>query len=558
MPVLYRKYRPQRFSEVVGQKPIITTLQNQIKQGQVSHAYLFVGSRGIGKTSVARILAKAVNCESANQLISQSANQEPSLSLVNSGHLPQEGEKNIVQALPDAKGEACGECEVCKAIEQGNLIDLIEIDAASNTGVDNIRELIDHVRFVPAKTKYKVFIIDEVHMLSKGAFNALLKTLEEPPAHAIFILATTEVGKVPATIISRTQRFDFKRVDRELIEQYLLDILKKENLTVSKDALKLIAVNSEGGLRDALSLLDKALTLGTNAETGEILKLIGITDFAQLEQFMDLIVKHQTGELPKFLSSLSEQGTDFIVFNKDFLEYLRKLLVLKISRNIQLSGLLEEQLGKAEQFAENLTEIQIINFMRLFLRSLKEQATAPSSDLPVLLAGVESTLKKTDSKSESQQPKILAKAGEPTAGPVVSVLTSQNPQPVVKNFISETNNLVQVLEGNLTQAEVESKWGVVSEKLREVNGPLANLIRLSQIERVMPGKIVIGVKYKFHKQNLDQIKNQEIMSKVLWDVFGQKFVIGSELKMHTESDLAQVGVGNLADAIKIFGGELID
>src|SRR6266404_4417483 len=201
MAVLYRKFRPQTFAQVVGQKPIIKTLTNQVKIGSVAHAYLFTGSRGEGKTSVARILAKAVNCKRANQRISESANQ---------------------------LGDACGECDVCKAIEAGNFIDLVEVDAASNTGVDNIRDLIEHVRFSPSLGKYKVFIIDEVHMLSKGAFNALLKTLEEPPKHAIFILATTEINKVPATIVSRTQRFDFKALTSADLEKHLQYVAKEE------------------------------------------------------------------------------------------------------------------------------------------------------------------------------------------------------------------------------------------------------------------------------------------------------------------------------------------
>ena len=305
MPVLYRKYRPQTFKEVVGQKAIVKTLQNQVAGGQISHAYLFIGSRGVGKTSVARILAKAVNCVSENRKSDKSDKSEAELS-----------------------GDACGTCNVCMAVANGNFLDLIEIDAASNTGVDNVRELIEHVRFAPSSGKYKVFIIDEVHMLSKGAFNALLKTLEEPPAHAIFVLATTEIIKVPATIISRTQRFDFKRLSLEETEAQLRQIIKEEKMECPKEAIKLIALHSDGSLRDALSLLDKVFTLGNSPSLDEVLQLIGITDAGLLEKFLGLIVSRLPSDIPLFLDQLMEKGTDFVVFNRDFLEYLSRISFL--------------------------------------------------------------------------------------------------------------------------------------------------------------------------------------------------------------------------------------
>lgn len=344
MAVLYRKYRPQTFAEVLNQKYIIQTLKNQIKSGGVSHAYLFTGSRGVGKTSVARILAKAVNCVGSSQLTADS------LQL----------------------GDACGICDVCKQIENGNFLDMVEIDAASNTGVDNIRELIEHVKFSPTSGKYKVFIIDEVHMLSKGAFNALLKTLEEPPKHAIFILATTEINKVPATIVSRTQRFDFKALTAGDLHQHLEKISEQENLKFPKEVLQLIAENAEGSVRDALSLLDKLMTLGSEATIEDCQQLLGVTDIAVCENLLEFIASGKAQELPEFFNQLLEKGLDFKILNRDFLEYLRKALVFKITDGQQAFALSAEHLKKLSDVTGKLTSPDLMFIIRLFLRSYKD------------------------------------------------------------------------------------------------------------------------------------------------------------------------------------------
>ena len=221
---LYRTYRPQNFSEVAGQEHITKTLMNALKNDKISHAYLFSGPRGTGKTSIAKIFAKAVNCEKA------------------------------------PTSDACCSCEICKGIAEGKISDVIEIDAASNNGVDEIRDLRERVKYVPSVCKYKVYIIDEVHMLSTSAFNALLKTLEEPPKHAIFILATTEIHKIPATILSRCQRFDFRAISTPDLIKRVSEVATKENIDITDEAIEVIALNAEGGLRDALSLLDQAIS----------------------------------------------------------------------------------------------------------------------------------------------------------------------------------------------------------------------------------------------------------------------------------------------------------
>ena len=290
---LYRKYRPSKFSEVSGQKYIIDILKNAIKTQNISHAYLFSGPRGTGKTSVAKIFAKSVNC------------------------------------LNSTTGEACGKCENCKALKE-NDIDLIEIDAASNNGVDEIREIRSNVKLMPTVGKYKVYIIDEVHMLSPGAFNALLKTLEEPPQHVIFILATTEIQKIPLTIISRCQKFDFKKISNKDIEKKLHEILKLENKNLSDDVISLIAKISDGGLRDAINLLDQIVTSSKEDITvDDIYNLNGDVSEAELEQLFDDIVNGNIANILSKVDDLYEQG-------KNIYSIIDRLILL--TRNININN----------------------------------------------------------------------------------------------------------------------------------------------------------------------------------------------------------------------------
>ncbi len=505
MAVLYRKYRPQTFAQIVGQKPIVRTLQNQIASGVFAHAYLFTGSRGVGKTSVARIFAKAVNCERRE--------------------LEKERNSELV-------GDACGECAVCKAIEAGNFIDLIEIDAASNTGVDNVRDIIDHVKFSPSLGKYKVFIIDEVHMLSKGAFNALLKTIEEPPKHAIFILATTEIQKVPATIISRTQRFDFKAYSGADIKEHLKTIIQKEGLNYSDEILELVAQNAGGGMRDALSILDKITTLGQSAEASDVRAVLGITDGALLKQIVELIGGGKAQEIPAFFELLLEKGTDFSSFNKDLLEYLRKLLVQKIT-------------GQATEVLENLTVNDLIFVIRLFLKSFKDLQTSPSPEIPLLLSAVEAALKKKPSNTPAVAP--LSKPVV-TQQPVVRV--SEQASAAVLEPVSITASYDEAV----TIEEVKVFWPKVVSKIKDQNGPLGSLLRAAQIIAIKNGKIVVCVKYQFDIKTIE--KNMSFIIQVITEISGRNLGVVGELP--DKSAEAQNPVAALSDALKIFGGEIVE
>lgn len=357
--VLYRKYRPQDFSQIIGQDHIVTTLKNSIKQGSIAHAYLFTGPRGSGKTTIARIFAKAINCTAK------------------SSEIP------------------CNACDSCREISAGNSLDLIEIDAASHTGVDEVRELIGGIKFSPVKSKYKIFIIDECHQLSKAAANALLKTLEEPPAHAIFMLATTEAHKMIPTIISRCQRFDFKRLHSNQIIEKLTYILQKEGVKFEDSALQLIALNARGSFRDGESLLDKCLhfTAGT-LKTQDIKELLGVVEVDQIATFVDYIVRQNTKEAVLFIGTLLQEGVDLQEFAKTLVFYLRQALMVKINPGFLDSdsgGLSADEVVALKNQTAGLTQKNLQTMLQLFIEAEQKMKYATIMQLPLELATVDAS-----------------------------------------------------------------------------------------------------------------------------------------------------------------------
>lgn len=297
---LYRKWRPQRFEDVCGQEHITVTLKNELESSRISHAYLFCGTRGTGKTTTAKLLAKAVNCKALHEF------------------------------------NPCNECESCISINEGNSIDVYEIDAASNRGIDDIRNLREAIRFTPTLGKYKVYIIDEVHMLTNEAFNALLKTLEEPPEYVLFILATTEPHKLPATILSRCQRFDFKRIGSEKIVKKLKDVCKEEGFETEEDALKLIARNSDGAMRDAFSILDQCAVYGSKKIThDDVLDVLGIVNNQYLFSISEAVLKEDAGTAIKVIDEIAAGGKDISQFIRDLLIHYRNLLMTKVVLNCE-------------------------------------------------------------------------------------------------------------------------------------------------------------------------------------------------------------------------------
>ena len=323
---LYRKFRPLTFSEMVGQEHITRTLKNQIISGRVGHAYLFNGGRGTGKTSSAKILARAINC------------------------------------LNPKDGEPCNECEICKGALNGSLTDIVEMDAASNNSVEDIRSIREEVNFLPTKAKYRVYIIDEVHMLSTGAFNALLKTLEEPPEHVKFILATTEPQKLPATILSRCQRFDFKRIKNEDIIKHLEIVCKESNIEATKEALNIIAVLSEGAMRDALSILERCIQDGENKiDEDKIKDLVGIPKMEFVNKITTAIIDYDVDKALEGTTEVLDQGKDITNLIWEIIKYIKDILVYKVSGKLELYN--QEEINQIKELAEAVEKEKLIDLV---------------------------------------------------------------------------------------------------------------------------------------------------------------------------------------------------
>ena len=355
--VLYRKYRPQSFSDIIGQEHVVKTLTNALKLDKVAHAYLFTGPRGTGKTTIARLLAKAVNCEKRKD------------------------------------SEPCNKCLACSEISQGKSLDLIEIDAASNRGIDEIRELRDGIKFSPNQLKYKVFIIDEVHQLTGPAFNALLKTLEEPPAHAIFILATTEIHKVPQTIISRCQKFDFHKLTLDQIVQRLNWMAQQEKISIEKAALELIALNADGSIRDGESLLGQIISLEDKEITlEEVQTILGITDIKAVQDLVQYLTEKDNSKAISHINQVASQGYDLIQFTKSLISYLRKMLILKIDPDLVklvASELTKEQINVIVEQGNKFSQQDLIKTIHFFIKAGDEIKRSDFQQLPLELAVME-------------------------------------------------------------------------------------------------------------------------------------------------------------------------
>lgn len=355
---LYRKFRPTTFDEMVGQEHITRTLKNQITSNRVGHAYLFCGGRGTGKTSSAKILARAVNC-------------------------------------PNEKdGEPCNVCDICQGVLNGSLTDVVEMDAASNNGVENIRQIREEVNFLPTIAKYRVYIIDEVHMLSTGAFNALLKTLEEPPSHAIFILATTDPAKLPATILSRCQRFDYKKINDDDIIKRLKIICDETHIKANDAALKLIAVLSEGGMRDAISILERCIIDGeTEINEEKIKDLVGIPKLEYINKITRNILDEDSIGALDTLDEILKDGKDYTTFIWELVKYIKDILVYKSSKTLDIYS--QEEIGEIAKLSEKASSEKLLKLVYLF-SELENNIKWSGSQLIMLQAGIIRASSKTE------------------------------------------------------------------------------------------------------------------------------------------------------------------
>ncbi|WP_300251804.1 DNA polymerase III subunit gamma/tau, partial [uncultured Subdoligranulum sp.] len=347
---LYRKWRPQRFADVVGQKPIVTALQNQIAAGRIGHAYLFTGTRGTGKTTCAKIFAKAVNC------------------------------------LDHTSPDPCCECEICKGIDSGAIMDIIEMDAASNNGVDDIRDLRDEVAYLPSVCRYKVYIIDEVHMLSMQAFNALLKTMEEPPEHVIFILATTEVQKVPVTILSRCQRYDFARITARDIADRLLFVAGQEKIELESDAARLIGRLADGAMRDALSILDTCAGVDNHVDEALVRRMAGVTDRTYLFEISDAIAARDSVTALEKIAELRQQSVDMRRLCMELAGHYRNLMLCGLPGGADLLTGTSPEEEAAYQARKEFPQAEAIRAINAFGQALEKMGRGTDQRIELELA----------------------------------------------------------------------------------------------------------------------------------------------------------------------------
>ena len=506
---LYRVYRPKNFSDVIGQEHIVRTLKNQIENNNVGHAYLFCGTRGTGKTSTAKIFSRAVNCTNLH-------NDEP-----------------------------CNECENCREILEDKTMDVVEIDAASNNSVDDIRELRENVKYSPAKAKYKVYIIDEVHMLSQGAFNALLKTLEEPPSYVIFILATTEPHKIPATILSRCQRFDFKRVTVKDISSRMRYICEKEGIEADEKALNLIARNSQGALRDALSILDQCISFeGNKISYNDVIELLGSVNIEQLFDLAESVIKEDTRKSLQILNDFIIWGKDVRNLVNDLIDHFRNLMVCKISNDLdEIISLPEETIDLLKQQAETIDTNNLIRILNIL--SETQDGMKISSNPRVLM---EVTMMKIAQPMFDESKEALIKRIENLEQKIESgnikvnhISTNQT----VDNFNEnnqQNNNTVEKQEDENIEYEnlkgddiklVEKSWKKILQKMKEDKNQVIRAL-LQDVDSFNISEdtlyIIFTDNYSFAKSRLDSPSTIQYVEKVIREVLNRSFSVKIALK----------------------------
>lgn len=527
---LYRKYRPKKFSEIIGQNHIVRTLSNSIKNGRIGQAYLFTGPRGTGKTSIARIFAKTINCENSKSALT------------------------------------CEKCQACKIISSGKSLDIIEIDAASNTGVDNIRELRKTVAIANSSLKYKVYIIDEVHMLSTGAFNALLKTLEEPPAHVVFILATTEIHKVPETIISRCQRFDFTRLPIQDIIEKLSLISKAEKVNIEKEALELIAISAEGGMRDAESILGQIISLEdkniTLVEVGEIL---GTTDRKTAEAVAEMIINKNSSQAISKINDLLNDGYDLVVFNKSLINYLRQLMILKIDVGLKkyfFSELSKEQMANMEKLAKVAELNEIISAINLLLEAQKNISSFILPQLPLEIAIIKAT---HTFPKESQNMKHEIRNIEIQKQKPIDLPKKEKDEVKKNDYEASAETDKFAGKGQIIElSAVKSNWPKLLIDIHPFNHSLSALLSNCQPIKIEGNILVLATPYDFYRERLSDAKNrltvEEVFSKILKSPVRISVISDKDLVLNKEEIEPKKSEQNslLSSALEIMGGKVVE
>lgn len=514
---LYRKWRPQTFADVVGQEHIVRTLRNALQTGRLHHAYLLAGPRGTGKTTTARLIAKAVNC------------------------------------LSPLEERPCDQCEICRAITDGRLIDLMEIDAASNTGVDNIRDLLEKVGFRPAQARFKVYVVDEVHMLSTAAFNALLKTLEEPPEHVIFVLATTEVHKIPETILSRCQRFEFRRIPLTGLVGQLQTIAEAEGISVEPEALDLIARAATGSMRDAISLFDQMAAGG--AVTADYVRLMLGAERREVVQ--SLLQAWLDGDLNRGLHVINEavdSGADPRQLARQTADFFRGLLLMRVGAGESWTGPTAEERPRLQAMAKQAQPERLVQAVQLFSEVASERRAGWQPQLPLELAFVEATLPPSATSpsasvapvSQAPAPQMSASSSAPvTSAPATPVAMSQpavrraptrpvttTASPREASSPEQSGQSQQTAPSGAAPAGVDTTlYAAVNERWRDVVGQLrpVNLGAFLRDGRPMgvdaDGFLVLGFQHTLHRNNIDKESNRGIVETHLAKIFGKRILV---------------------------------
>lgn len=535
--VFYRKYRPQNFDELIGQDHVKKTLLAAFASGKLAHAYLFCGPRGSGKTSTARILAKLINCESQQSVVSNqsSAKKAESRELKADSELP------------------CNKCSACISITDGSNLDLIEIDAASNRGIDDIRSLREKIKLAPSSLKKKVYIIDEVHMLTAEAFNALLKTLEEPPAHVLFILATTEVHKLPVTILSRVSRFDFKQASPQDLKLALTNITRKEKLKLTDEILDLIAQVSEGSFRDAVKNLDQISSYGKEISMEEARSVLKANDFSEITYLLEKIIDKDSKEALSLIQAINEKGINIKEFINSVLRTLRNILLIK--NGAEEGVKLEIGTGRWEilkMLSEKINQDKLILYLENFHKSLEQlkYTTIPSLPLEVAVVKSINQLSVPGSQlSDKSQPVLVKPVSE------TEKQKTDRPMPDTRQLKTENRDIpsVETMQTSDDAIVITDKWTYILETIRPYNYSLEALLKQAKVLNCDGANVILEVPYSFHQRILEAPKSKSLLESVLADVLGKSVKITTVLgkRVLRQEELANVEVAQDDEIVRL-------
>ncbi len=498
---LYRTWRPALWEEVVGQEPIVTTLKNAIATNKVGHAYLFAGPRGTGKTTSARLLAKAVNC------LEEDLSKRP-----------------------------CNHCANCLAVNEARFMDLIEIDAASNTSVDDIRDLRDKINFSPSQGRMKVYIIDEVHMLSSSAFNALLKTLEEPPSHVIFILATTEIHKIPPTVLSRCQRYDFRRIPVPTIIEKLKVLCKQEKIDIDDDALALVARQATGAMRDAISMVDQLSSIGKKIDLLMAQNLLGTATSQSVIELVDAMLAQSSARGLEIIQATLDSGGDPRQFSRQVVDYLRNLMVIKLEggKTLELTQEQREQMGKQ---AEAFVTPQLIKAITAFGEAANDLKANWFPGLSLELAFT-STLSQAESASFAQQAPSADPAVQKSISKPIELKPAKTEEP-----IENSDGIVFSLDS------LRQHWDQIRSKVSKENVMVGALVNSSELANIDGNVLTISFKSELLRDKMNDEKNLRILKRVLQRMFKHEILVALTVGQ---------GAGGLGSVPGIVPGGLVE